>query len=181
MESQNFSKILQNEGIPQSTVDIMQNEEYQEFDNAGELKDIFGQEGNYQDILQYLADGYSIEDLLKLGVREENIQMFLDYLRSNNLTVENAKAINQYSNGSNMILSLKRGMASKEDMKNGIISELQGRLKERQIDATDIEQIKTFVQELDYSKPLHENYQYSKQYLVEQGIPQIRNSGRPWV
>ncbi len=156
MGFQELSNMFQNEGIPESVVDKILNEKYQEFDNAEDLKYIYGQAGNYQDILQYLADGYLIEDLSGLGVRQENIQMFLDYLKANNLTVENAKAINQYSNGSNMILSLRRGTASREDIKAGIMSDLTIGLEEKRYSrfrtnksfCTRVRLLKTFVRKL---------------------------------
>ena len=131
MEFQELSNMLQNEGFSKSVVNTMLNEEYHEFDNVEDLKKIYMQNGNFQNILQNLADGYSMEELSSLGVQEENIQTFLEYLKANNSTIGNAKAINQYSNVSNMILSLRRGLASREEIKDGIMSDLANILRKR--------------------------------------------------
>ena len=70
---QEFANSLQSEGVPELVADTIIKEDYQEFDNADGLKDIYGQDGNYQNIIQYLADGYSMEDLPNLGVAQEKI------------------------------------------------------------------------------------------------------------
>ncbi len=125
-------KIVSNGDIMnKSNIYQMTTESYQEFKNEHELNTIFGQTPSFQNILGYLADGYSLEQIIKFGINAKEIQAFKDYLASNNLTVPNAIAINQYSNGSGMILSLKNGACSKKDIQKGIMDDLSKKLMER--------------------------------------------------
>ena len=46
-------------------------------------------------VLQGLVDGYTMEELPQIGVNQSEIQGFIDAINSYNISVENAKAINQ--------------------------------------------------------------------------------------
>lgn len=92
-------------------------------------------------------------------------------LEKNNLSVDNAKAINQYSNGSNMILSMKRGTANKSQIQSGIKSEMMGKLQTRGLNQEQISSIKDYIGTLDFNKPVHENYKMVNQYMKKMNIP----------
>ena len=131
MKKQDLVEKLQDDGFSEVLIEKMLKENYQEFHGEDELKDLFQQQDSFQEILQSLADDYSMEEIAALGVGQEIIQSFLEYLKRNHLTIENAKAINQYSNGSNMILAIKRGTTSKETIYDQILSDLSEKLKIR--------------------------------------------------
>lgn len=66
-----------------------------------------------------ISDGYTMEEIEQSDISSREIQEFKEMLDNNNWTVENAKAIHQYTDGSNMILEIKRGQ-DKATFKQGI-------------------------------------------------------------
>ncbi len=122
---------IKNCAIHDSDKNKIINEKYIELESEQELNIVFGQVNFFQNILQYLSDGYMLESLIDFGVTTEEIRMFEKYLEANNLSIQNAIAINKYSNGSNMILSLKKGIYSKEAVQKGIMNDLFNKLMER--------------------------------------------------
>ena len=168
-EKDRISKILEKDGLLKTEIDEILNGYYSTFENQSELqismKDIF-QNKKYNSIIQGIAGGYTLDEMPKIGVSSKRVREFSDMLNQNNLTTENVAAFNRYSSGSNMILSHKRG-TSKEDINNGIINELQDRLKQYNFSETQIENIQKFVSSLDYDKPLHESFDSTNEYLQQ--------------
>lgn len=128
---------------------------------------------NFSDILQILNDDYSINDLENLGISKREVSEFLDFLNEKNITVENAKALNLYSNGSNMILGIKKGVVEKETILKNICKDTTRLLEERKVSSEQISMILEFVKGLDYSNPLHKNYELSNAFLEENGLRRI--------
>lgn len=170
-EHQKLSKTLKTQGLSESQINNILNGEFSTFEQSEELSKVFGNNSNFQTILQYLSDGYTIDELESKGVKSIDIEKFKTMLNACNLTIENAKAINQYSNGSNMILSVKRGSASRTDIKQGIINDLTSKLQERGIDERVISEIQRRVLGLNYQRPLYENYDILRSIFSEYHIP----------
>ena len=106
-----ISNMLQTQGLNQAEINEILNGNYSSFQNSADLSRVFSSNGNHQNVLRGLADGYSISELQSQGVSQKDIDVFLQELEKYNLTIDNAKAINQYSNGSNMILAMKKNFA----------------------------------------------------------------------
>ena len=170
-QKQQISNMLQSQGLSQSEIDVILNGEYSAFQTDMELTDIFSSNGTHQSVLRGLADGYSIEELQQHGVNSREIKEFMNTLEKYNLTVENAKAINQYSNGSNMILSMQRGTADRSAIQNGIKTDMMSKLQTRGLTQEQISSIEDYIGKLDFSKPVHENYDMVSQYMQEMNIP----------
>ncbi len=117
---------------------------------------------NYQDILRELADGYTLEQLLERGVSSKKIEIFMEDLKFNNLSVENVKAINQYSNESSMILSIKKSLEDKSEIRKGIDIKLNKSLEARGLNNESIQKISNYIGNLDYNVPLYKNYDIMK-------------------
>ena len=132
-EYQRLSETLKTQGLSESQIYNILNGKFSTFEQSEELSKVFGNNGNFQAILQCLSDGYTIDELESKGIKSQDVEKFKTMLNACNLTVENAKAINQYSNGSNMILSIKRGSTSRDEIKQGIIDDLTLKLQERGI------------------------------------------------
>lgn len=122
-------------------------------------------------VLQGLVDGYTMEELPQIGVNQSEIQGFMDAINSYNISVENAKAINQYSNGSNMILSVKRGTITRTELQSGIMQDLSIKLQERGMSQSQIYEISNVIQQLNYDKPVHNNYDIINSYMQEMNLP----------
>lgn len=118
-----------------------------------------------------MADGYSMEELPQIGVKQSEIQDFLGMLDKCNLSVENAKAINQYSNGSNMILSVKKGTAGKEEIQSGINKEMFEKLQLRGMSEKQISEVQKFIETLDLDRPVHDNFTLVNEYVNQMNIP----------
>ena len=98
---------LLKEGLHLSDINIILNGDYQNFASEDELKSklpsIF-KEDEYANIIQALADGYILNEMSQeLGINLAKINTFKDILKNNNLSVEEIKAFNKYTVGSNMI------------------------------------------------------------------------------
>lgn len=168
---QTLTDILKKQGLTGSEIDEIINGEYSSFQNNMDLKRIFGSDANYQNVLRGLADGYTIDELIQQGTNPKEIDGLMQELKKNNLSIENAKAINQYSNGSNMILSMKRGWTDRSQIQNGIKTDMVDKLKARALSQEQIKGIEDYIQSLDFSKPVHENYEMISQYIQQRNIP----------
>lgn len=166
-----ISNMLQKQGLTESEINEIINGEYSSFQTDMDLTQIFSSDGNYQNVLRGLADGYSIDELQQQGVSPREIDSFIQELEKNNLSVENAKAINQYSNGSNMILSMKRGSADKSQIQSGIKSDMMSKLQTRGLNQEQISSIEDYIGTLDFNRPVHENYEMINQYMQKMNIP----------
>lgn len=170
-QSKQIASILQKQGFKFSEINEILNGEYTEFQTDMDLKDVFSSDGNHQNILRGLADGYSIEELQQQGVKPREIEEFMQLLEKFNFTVENAKAINQYSNGSNMILSMKKETANKSEIQKGIRTDMMSKLQTRGLSQKQISVLEDHIDKLDFNKPVHENYENISQYMQEMNIP----------
>ncbi|MGN1000959.1 MAG: ADP-ribosyltransferase [Bacilli bacterium] len=165
-------EMLRQNGLSEADIDVIVNGTYREYSSSEELasSSIF-QNDEYSSIIQALSEDYTLEEMpTSLGISQDKIDSFRSALQDNNLTVDNVKAFNRYSSGSNMILSAKRGVP-RETISQGIDAELDSRLAEYGFPQEHISQIHDYVNGLDYSKPLHENWQATTEYLEQYGIP----------
>lgn len=165
-------EMLRQNGLSEADIDVIVNGTYREYSSSEEIasSSIF-QNDEYSSIIQALSEDYTLEEMNStLGISQEKIDSFRGALRDNNLTVDNVKSFNRYSSGSNMILSAKRGVP-RETISQGIDAELDSRLAEYGFPQEHISQIHDYVNGLDYSKPLHENWQATTRYLEQYGIP----------
>lgn len=170
-QTQTLTDILKKQGLTESKIDEIINGEYSSFQNSMDLKQIFNSDANYQNVLRGLADGYTIDELIQQGTNPKEIDGLMQELKKNNLSIENAKAINQYSNGSNMILSMKRGWTDRSQIQNVIKTDMADKLKARALSQEQIKGIEDYIQSLDFSKPVHENYEMISQYIKQSNIP----------
>ena len=170
-QKQQITTMLQSQGISQSEIDQIINGDYESYDTGEDLESVYGGLKKHGDVLEKLSDGYTMEELQGQGVSTKKIQEFKDMLDTKNLSVDNAKAIYQYSIGSNMILGVKRG-TSKETIREQIITDLDEALRGRGVAEADIEKMKQFVQSADYQSPLHSNYDIANEYMEQIGFQQ---------
>lgn len=170
-QKQQISTMLQRQGISQSEINPIINGNYESYDTGADLEMAYGGLKKHGDVLERLSDGYTIEELQGQGVSTEKIQQFEEMLYTRNLTVDNAKAIYQYSIGSNMILGVKRG-TSKETIREQIMTDLDEALRGRGVADSDIEKVKQLVQSADYQSPLHSNYDVANEYMEQIGFQQ---------
>lgn len=168
-QRQQLTTMLQSQGISQAEIDQIINGDYESYDTGTDLENAYGGLKKHGDVLEKLSDGYTMEELQEQGISADKIQQFKEMLNTKNLTVDNAKAIYQYSIGSNMILGIKRG-TSKEAIKEQIIADLEESLIGRGIAETDIKKLKQFVQGADYQSPLHSNYDIVNEYMDQIGL-----------
>jgi len=123
-QAQKISQMLQNDGVSQTEIAQIISGNYETYNTEYDLEVSFGGLKKHGDILEKLSDGYTIEELQQQGISEQKIQAFQDMISQKNLSVDNAKAIYQYSIGSNMILGVKRG-TSKETIQEQIMTDLR--------------------------------------------------------
>ena len=163
--------MLRQNGLSEADIDVIVNGTYKEYSSSAELDSSSIFKGDeYSSIIQALSEDYTLEEMnSSLGISQDKIDNFKVVLKDNNLTIDNVKAFNRYSSGSNMILSAKRGV-SREIISQGIDTELDSRLAEYGFPQEHISQIHDYVDSLDYSKPLHENWQATTKYLEQYGI-----------
>ena len=171
-QKQQISSVLQSQGLSQSEIDVILNGEYGGYDSEYDLESAFGGLRKHGDVLEKLSDGYTMDELQAQGISPQKIDAFNQMLSEKNITVDNAKAIYQYSIGSNMILGVKRG-TSKETIQEQIMSDLEESLKARGVQHEDIEKMKQFVKEAEYDEtPLHDSYDIANRYMEEIGLKQ---------
>lgn len=168
-QAQRISQALQKDGVSQAEISRIISGSYETYNTQADLELAFGGLKKYGDILEKLADGYTMEELSQQGISGEKINAFEDMISRRNLTVDNAKAIYQYSIGSNMILNVKRG-TSKEVIQEQIMKELEESLKCRGIYDSDIKKMKQYVKDVDYSFTLHENYDMANEYMKQHSL-----------
>ena len=144
-QAQQISNMLQEQGMTPAEINEILNGEYTTFQTDADLVNMSSFNGNHQNVLRGFADGYSIEELQQHGVSQKDIEEFLQTLEKCNLTVENAKAINQYSNGSNMILSIKRGTVNKDEIQNGIKTDMMSKLQTRELSQGQISSLENYI------------------------------------
>ena len=177
-QAQRISNMLQSQGISQSEIDQIINGEYETYGTEYDIESSLGGLKKYGDVLEKLSDGYTMDELQTEGISTQKIQEFQDMLQERNLTVDGAKAIYQYSVGSNMILGVKRGV-TKDTIKDQIIQDLESSLQTRGVPQTDIETMKKFIKDTDYQETLHSNYDRANEYMEQMGIqPKARVSVR---
>lgn len=170
-QKEQITTMLQSQGISQLEIDQIINGDYESYDTGTDLESAYGGLKKHGDVLEKLSDGYTMEELQGQGVSTDKIQQFKQMLDTRKLTVDNAKAIYQYSIGSNMILGIKRG-TSKETIREQIITDLDEALRGRGVAEVDIEKMKQFVQSADYQSPLHSNYDIANEYMEQMGFRQ---------
>lgn len=170
-QKKQITTMLQIQGISQKEIERIINGDYESYDTEKDLESAYGGIKKHGDVLEKLSDGYTMEELQGQGIPVDKIQQFEKMLDKRNLTVNNAKAIYQYSIGSNMILGIKRGK-SKETIRKQIITDLTEALKGRDVSEADIEKMKQFVQNADYQFPLHSNYDIANKYMEQMGFKQ---------
>lgn len=115
---------------------------------------------NYSEILRKLSEGYPI-------AKSNKTYDFFDYLKASNLSLKEAAALNQYSSGSNMILSIEKGI-TKDEIYLGIKREFTNKLYKRGLELYEIENIFNYLVSLDYNLPLHCNFTYVKEKYKEE-------------
>lgn len=165
-QRQQITTMLQSQGIFQSEIDKIINGDYESYNTRADLESAYGGLKNYRHVLAKLAVGYKMEELQGQGVPVEKIQQFKEMLDTRNLTVDNAKAIYQYSIGSNMILGVERG-TSKETILKKEMTDFEEVLREIGVVEADIEKMKQFVQSADYQSPLYSNYEIANEYMSQ--------------
>lgn len=177
-EIENLSSLLKGQGLNETDIGRIINGEYQSFETGEDLEKAFGGIRKHGSILEKLSDGYTMEELQSQGISSEQLQAFNDMLGDRNLTVDNAKAIYQYSIGSNMILGVKRG-TTKETIQQQIMEDMQEALRSRGVSESDIEKMGKLVESTDYQLPLHNNYDLANQYMEQSALqPNSRVSVR---
>lgn len=171
-QKQQISSMLQSHGLSQSEIDVILNCEYEGYDSEYDLESAFGGLRKHGDVLEKLSDGYTMDELQAQGISAQKIDAFNQMLSEKHITVDNAKAIYQYSVGSNMILGVKRG-TSKETIQEQIMSDLEESLQARGVQQEDIERMKKFVKDSEYGEtPLHDNYDMANEYMEQIGLKQ---------
>lgn len=169
-ESQRLSTMLEAQGLPQDSINEILNGDYSSFENMSDLEGAFGGIKKHDEVLEKLSDGYTMEEMEGQGVSSQKIQDFSTMLKSNNLTVDSAKAIYQYSIDSTMISKVQRG-ADRAQIQGKIMTDLLKSLQDRGIPESEIAKVQEFVGGLDYQSPLHSNYDISNTTMSQLGIP----------
>lgn len=169
VQAQRISNMLKSQGIPQSEIDRIINGEYETYSTEYDIENSLGGLKKYGDVLEKLSDGYTMDELQSEGISIKKIQEFQDMLQERNLTVDGAKAIYQYSVGSNMILGVKRGL-TKDTIKDQIIQDLESALQARSVPQKEIETIKQFIKDANYQETLHSNYDRANEFMEQIGV-----------
>lgn len=166
---QRIVNILQKQGVSLSIIDLIVNGAYEIYHSEYDIENSLGGINNYGDILEILSEGYTMEELQEQGISQKKIHAFQKMLQEKGISVDNAKAIYQYSVGSNMILGVKRG-DSKDTIRRQIMQDLEEALMARGVHQTEIEKVKQFLISSDYKKTLHSNYKKINEYMEQIGI-----------
>lgn len=157
-------EILKLKGFDDMAIQQIINGEYVDFSDENEVNEEFSLNTSFSRVFEELRNDYTLEELEERGVKNTEIEKFKEKLFKLGLSVEEAKAINQYSNGSNMILGIKKGI-SKGEINNGIYNELDKKLQERGVKLEDVEKVKEFIKTIDYAKPLHDIFDEVRGFL----------------
>lgn len=137
-QREQISTMLQNQGLSQAEINEILNGEYSSVETPTEIQSIFWN-GKYENVLNMISDGYTMEKIEQGDISSREIQEFKEMLDNNNWTIENAKAIHQYTDGSNMILKIKRGQ-DKATFKQGIEQQLSESLQQRAVQNQKLQQ-----------------------------------------
>ena len=100
-------EMLRQNGLSEADIDVIVNGTYREYSSSEEIASSSTfQNDEYSSIIQALSEDYTLEEMSdRLGISQDKIDSFRGILQDNNLTIDNVKAFNRYSSGSNMILS----------------------------------------------------------------------------
>ncbi len=166
-------KRLSNEGLSPDNIQAILQSDYQRFSSEEDINsklDSIFENNEYGKIIQGLIDGYTLDEMPKeLGISVNKLNAFINILKQHNLSIEVVKAFNKYTIGSNMILAAKRGVSKKQILES-IISGFNLRMTEYGFNEAQISQIRDYITKLDYSLPLHQNYQLTKVFLQQYGL-----------
>ena len=75
-QEQQITDMLHSQGLTKSEIDVILKGEYASFKTDLELTNLFSLDGNYQNVLRGLADGYSINELQQIGINLAEIEEF---------------------------------------------------------------------------------------------------------
>lgn len=133
---------------------------------------LFFPKQNFSSILEDMWQGYTLEETKQM-ISNYEMKGFSKYLLEHNMTTDEALTIYQYSVNSNMMLGLARKTATKESIKENFFKEMKDGLKltikENRIDSV-YEKIKGFVENLDFSKPIHMLKKEARDFAKNEGI-----------
>ena len=96
-QQQQISSMLQSQGLSESEIDVILNGEYEGYNSEYDLESALGGLRKHVDVLEKLSDGYTMDELQVQGISPQKIDAFNQMLSEKNITVDNAKAIYQYS------------------------------------------------------------------------------------
>lgn len=117
---------------------------------------IFKYKPNFSDICFYLWEGDTLESLQEMG-SSLNLKQFQTYLKENNMALEEAIAINQYSVNSNITLGLARKTATVEQIKENIFKDMKESYK-KTIIPEELDNVcqmgRDFLENVDFSQPV---------------------------
>lgn len=170
-EVRRLSAILQSQGFSKDSINEILYGNYSSFNDLTDLEVAFGRIKKHNNVLEKLSDGYTMDELECQGVSSQKILAFRTMLKSNNLSVDTAKAIYQYSVDSTMISKVQGGIA-KEQILTKIMSDLSKSLQYRSVPESEITKLLNFVCGLDYQSPLHSNYDIANEYMEQMGFQQ---------
>ncbi len=168
-----ITEMLSNEGLSPNDIQTILKGDYQRFlskdDISSKFLPIFKND-EFTSIIQGISDGYTLDEMpQELGISLDKINTFKNILVQNHLSLDEIKAFNKYTVGSNMILGAKRGVP-KEPLLESIISDFNSRMTEYGFNEEQISQIGSYIKGLDYSLPLHQNYHFTKEFLQQYGL-----------
>lgn len=73
-------EILKTQGLSETQINSILNGEFSTFEQSEELSRVFGNNSNFQNILQYLSDGYTMDELESKGIKSQYIEKFITML-----------------------------------------------------------------------------------------------------
>ncbi len=156
----------------ESKVETLDISEYKVFKSEEELPAQIFENKKYINIFGDLADGYSLNEIYQTSseTKRSDIDSLIKVLQENGLDLDMALTLYRYSIGSNIILGIKRGTASKKSIFENIKLKSKESFIQRGISQEMIATIDNFVRNLDYSLPLYKNYQLTKEFFMKQGL-----------
>ena len=164
ISSENVERITQDllkRGLTDTEINRIIYGEYQTFSDENELED----EKDFLDLIQALSDGYSMQELEKIGISSWKIHKFEKFLECENLNEAQVVAMNRYSAGSDMMWGSKKN-SSKRAIYDKICQDFSKKFSEYGFSSKAIADIQYQVKCLDYTKPLYENYAKIKEKLT---------------
>lgn len=167
-EKSGFKSLLEGEGLTTAQINAFVNSSYIEMNSEADLGAVFGS-GTNENILHSLSEGYTLEDLQEAGVGKREIDKFLESLKNTGYSVQEAVALNMYTDGSDMYLGLKRGVDPNTISKN-IKQNLVDQLEKRGLDQSAIQKMEEAVHQVDVNKPLYVQYDQINKVMENEGI-----------